>query len=92
LENGNIYAKLNKDLKNLLSKNFAILFLKVYYMDRVNKLKPTTASEYLKHINEIDNKIEILELEILKAKLEIQYKNAVLTKYKIQLRKIKSGF
>jgi hypothetical protein len=61
-------------------------------MDRVNKLKPTTASEYLKHINEIDNKIEILELEILKAKLEIQYKNAVLTKYKIQLRKIKSGF
>lgn len=59
-------------------------------MDRLNKLRTTTASNYLKNIKEIENKIEILELEILKAKLEIQYKNAVLNKYKIQLRKVRT--
>lgn len=59
-------------------------------MDRVNKLKTRTASDYLKHIKEIENKIEILDLEILKAKLEIQYKDAVLTKYKMKLRKIRT--
>tara|TARA_R110000822_G_scaffold292437_1_gene414426 strand:+ start:204 stop:389 length:186 start_codon:yes stop_codon:yes gene_type:complete len=61
-------------------------------MDRVNKLKPHTANDFLKQIKQIENKIEILDLEILKAKLEIQYKNAVLNKYKLQLRKIKTSF